>query len=246
VNNKEIAIATITWARDAQEYDRLRQSMQSLSRYGIPIVATDGGSGREFVDYLDSLPNIIVRELDGNPSLLNQVKRSLVTARQLGVRHILYTESDKKWFFEHRLADFIAQAPISNQTGVVTASRTAESLLTFPELQRYAETVANQLCARIVAQDGDFAYGPMIINTAIVPCLDLISEEIGWGWRFFTIVASYRMRLPIAQVTLDLPCPIDQREEDEKDRIHRMRQLAQNVQGMALAASTPIDQMCAR
>jgi hypothetical protein len=38
----------------------------------------------------------------------------------------------------------------------------------------------------------------------------------------------------------DLPCPADQREDDLAERIHRMRQLSQNLQGVMLGLQAPL------
>jgi hypothetical protein len=45
-------------------------------------------------------------------------------------------------------------------------------------------------------------------------------------------VAAHRAGLHIVHVVEDYPCPPDQRREEEAERIHRMRQLIQNILGM--------------
>jgi hypothetical protein len=38
----------------------------------------------------------------------------------------------------------------------------------------------------------------------------------------------------------DLPCPPDQREDDLAERVHRLRQLSQNLQGVVLALQADV------
>src|SRR5919199_6351457 len=107
MNTREIAIATMSWARTAQEAQLLREAMCRLARLNLPVIVTDGGSGQPFVEYLRGFRHFTVLETD-TPGVLAQSKRSLQGALQLGRRYILYTESDKQLFFEHGLGKFLA------------------------------------------------------------------------------------------------------------------------------------------
>jgi hypothetical protein len=60
-------------------------------------------------------------------------------------------------------------------------------------------------------------------------------QDIGWGWRFFLLAVARRLGFPIRRFVADLPCPPEQRgEDDTRSCIYRMEQLAQNVRGLAL------------
>ena len=60
MKKNEIAIATITRVRDAEEDILLREAMRSLSKQDIPVVVVDRGSSQDFISFLKSLPNSIV------------------------------------------------------------------------------------------------------------------------------------------------------------------------------------------
>jgi hypothetical protein len=118
---------------------------------------------------------------------------------------------------------------------VVVASRSAASFATYPTSQRYTETVINQPVGQIIGQHGDFSYGPMLIHRALIPSLEFIEEDIGWGWRHYILGIAHRMGYSIVQWTRGLPCPADQRADSRAELGHRMRQLSQNLQGLVLA-----------
>jgi hypothetical protein len=155
MNTREIAIATMSWARTAQEAQLLREAMCCLARLNLPVVVTDGDSGQSFVKYLRGFRHLTVLQAD-TPGVLSQTKRSLEGTFQLGSRYILYTESDKQLFFEHGLGEFLACAPSEGRVGVVVASRSAASFATYPASQQYTETVINQWSGRSLANSGIF------------------------------------------------------------------------------------------
>ncbi|MDQ5823135.1 MAG: hypothetical protein M3441_02865 [Chloroflexota bacterium] len=238
MKKSDIVVATMTWARDEHEHKTLCAALERLSEWGSPIVVSDNGSGKQFVDFITTLPGIEVHQFH-RATLLQNIKWSIQSAtelaNQLNAHYVLYTEPDKQWFFENRLDTFLLHAP-DDGVGVLVPARNTESFETFPSFQRYTEGTANELCAELLGEAGDFIYGPLLLSTAVTPYLQLLSEEIGWGWRCFTLVTSHLKGHKIIQVELDLPCPVDQRSEDTKQhRLYRMEQLSQNLQGMLLA-----------
>jgi hypothetical protein len=234
MNPSEIAIATMSWARTAQEAQLLSAAMRCLAQVNLPVVVTDGGSGQPFVEYLRGFRHFTVLEAD-RPGVLAQTKRSLQGALQLGSRYILYTESDKQLFFERGLGEFLARAPSEERVGVVVASRSAATFATYPISQQYTETVINQLVGQVIGQQGDFSYGPMLIHRALIPSLEFFTEDIGWGWRHYILGIAHRLGYSIIQSTEGLPCPTDQRADGQVELVHRMRQLSQNLKGLVLA-----------
>ncbi|NJN98882.1 MAG: hypothetical protein HC875_34695 [Anaerolineales bacterium] len=51
-----------------------------------------------------------------------------------------------------------------------------------------------------------------------------------------------RLGLAVRHFTLDLPCPPEQRDEDDKKaRLYRLEQLAQNARGLVLGARWPLE-----
>ena len=231
----DIVIATITWARNVQEADALLKALECLANHAYPIVVADGGSEGHFLDVLQQLPNVIVHPYVpcGSSRLMSQVKCALAGAGACHPRLILYTEPDKQWFFEHRLATFITQAARHMPLGAGVAARDEESFQTYPAFQRYTEAVTNQLCAEYLGQEGDYLYGPLLINPMLLPHVERLSDDLGWGWRLFAMVIAQRLGLPVTCVTMDLPCPLEQRDEDDRRaRLHRTEQLSHNARGL--------------
>jgi hypothetical protein len=72
--------------------------------------------------------------------------------------------------------------------------------------------------------------------TADLPdLLEALPPAIGWGWRPYLFVRAHRLGRAVACVVDDLLCPEDQRADDADERRHRLRQLAQNLSGVAAA-----------
>jgi len=59
-----------------------------------------------------------------------------------------------------------------------------------------------------------------------------LTPSVGWGWRPFLFARAVRRGLAVNAVTGDFPCPADQRDEDEGERVHRVRQLTENLAGL--------------
>ena len=233
MNKKDISIVTMTRAKP-DDYKLHQAALRELAAHGLPTVITDGGSGEEFLSYLNSFPNFMVQRVEQAGAFL-QIKTSFDIAQQFATPYVLYTEPDKQFFFQRRLAEFIERASVHNTTGIIIPARTAESFTSYPESQRFTETFTNQLCGRIVGKNGDFSYGPLLIHRTLIPYLSLLEVKIGWGWRPFLFGVARRLRLEISQIELDLPCPIEQRADGESELFHRMRQLQQNVRGLNLS-----------
>jgi hypothetical protein len=244
MSNNEIVIATITLARNDAESQRLTQAIAALAGHGFPVVAADGGSTSKFINGLQQFSNVTVRPYQPSaaPRLLSQVKNALVGAARLNPGCVLYTEPDKQWFFEHRLKTFVEQALAHTSFGVAIAARDEASFLTYPSFQYYTETVTAQLSAEVLGQEGDILYGPLLLSPTLLPYVESLTEDVGWGWRPFVMVVAQRLGLPVIHVTLDLPCPPEQHDEDDRRaRLYRLEQLAQNAKGLALGARWPLE-----
>ena len=128
---------------------------------------------------------------------------------------------------------------LNSNTGVVVASRTPQSFSTFPPFQRLEEKMTNQLLYYFLGdkQDVDYTYGPRIISASLINFLDRVSSDLGWGWLSYILLASHRSGEEIHPVTLDLPCPQEEREETEKDKLYRLRQFKEHVNALYQALS---------
>jgi len=227
----DIAIATITWARSADDATLLMRSLRCLTRLGVPVVITDRGTDDSFLRSLQTLPCSI--EIATSGTLVTQVQQSIARVAALGSRFICYTEPDKETFFHDHLLDFLQRAPGREDVGAVIAARSPDSFLTFPPMQQYAERVMNQLCSATFGVDGDYSYGPFLMHRDLAPAIAKLPQAVGWGWRHATFAAAARRRRRIVHLVGEYECPHEQRAEDESDRAHRIRQLSQNLLGLA-------------
>jgi len=230
----DIAIATVTLCRDAAEEARLREALVALTDLGLPVAVSDGGSGEAFTTLLANLAGVMTAEPLG-PHLVGQVQASLSRARQCGARSILYVESDKRTFFEKELTPFLQGAASCDDAAIVVAGRSAGSFETFPPLQRLTEQAINALCGEMIGVQGDYSYGPFLMARELADRIASVPAEIGWGWRPFLFVTAHLEGRRVAHVTRDFCCPDDQRDESPSEKLHRLRQLAQNVNGVTLA-----------
>src|SRR5437868_6757291 len=106
MNKTDISIATITLARDEEEERLLRESLQQLAKFKIPVFITDGGSLPGFLDFLRSFPHFILSNANVR-GVWEQAKNSLSEAYEHGCEFIFYTEPDKGDFFRLALADML-------------------------------------------------------------------------------------------------------------------------------------------
>jgi hypothetical protein len=239
MDEREVAVATMTWARDAAEEELLRESLPVLAGLNLPVFVTDGGSGEAFVDFLRSLPNFDVCD-PPRRGPWEQARQSMLAARGSGRAFVLYTEPDKGDFFRRVLREFISAAPGAEDVGVVLASRSADSFATFPEFQRRTEEAINLCCAEVVGSHFDFSYGPFLMGRALAGSLDSAPRELGWGWRPYAFGTARRLGYRVESLVRDLPCPPPQREDGPRERLLRMRQLAQSVEGLISSATAAV------
>jgi hypothetical protein len=131
MQQNQICIATISWARNDREEALLRSSLQHLVSLNLPVFITDGGSPESFVDFIKSLPNFHLLKTEGK-GVYAQARHSLQAAHQSGSEFILYTEPDKEAFFQNGLPGILKESPKAENAGIFIASRSAEGLATFP------------------------------------------------------------------------------------------------------------------
>jgi hypothetical protein len=230
VNVSEVAIATVTRARDRAEEQSLEQSLSALAAIGIPIAVSDGGSRKRFVEWMRGRPSITVARR--GESLVSQVRASLAVARRMRRRFILYTEPDKRDFFDRDLTDFIERASTARAIGIQLAARSAPALMTFPPFQRMAEANASALCRRTIGADTDYFYGPFLVRRELARLAFTAADDLGWGWRPFLFVDARRRGYRIVGISGAFECPHDQRRENDGDKEYRLRQFSDNVRGV--------------
>ncbi|TDH29200.1 hypothetical protein EXU57_03785 [Segetibacter sp. 3557_3] len=232
----DVAVATITWARDHEEEQLLRDALTQLAAHNIPVFICDGGSPQAFIDFLNGFENFTVVESKVR-GLWGQVHTSLKAASQSGRTFIFYTEPDKEAFFRESLAGFLMDASPDAHTGIVLASRSAGAFSTFPEFQQKTETTINFCCTEVIKQELDYTYGPFLLTRELIPYFSRLPDSIGWGWRPFAFVLAHKLGFKVRSQPGEFNCPEPQRSDDASERLYRMRQLAQNIEGVLEAAS---------
>ena len=231
MEKSDVGIATVTLVRDPEEHRLVAAALSGLSAAGMPVAISDGGSAPDFLDYVARLPAVQVVPPDGS-GLVGQIKASLRAAAQTGRRFVLYLESDKESFVADRLASFLSQAPDDEDVGVVLAARSARSLDTYPSTQRLAESAFNTVAGEALRLPADYLYGPFVLNRELVPTAEGAGAALGWGWRPYVFAVAIRAGFRVLAIEGEHPCPDAQRAERDADRIHRLRQLGQNVRGL--------------
>jgi hypothetical protein len=239
MNTTHLSIATMTWARDAAEEALLRRSLGLLSGLGVPLFVTDGGSPAPFLDFVRGLPHATVLA-PPRPGLWMQTRTSLRAAHDQGTPFILYTEPDKADFFARFLPQFLAEAAADEGLGVLLFARSDRGFASFPAFQQMTETTINGCCREVVGEAADYVYGPFLLNRAVVPHLETLPDTIGWGWRPYAFHLARRLGYRIGAVTGDFECPADQRHDTPAERLYRMRQLVQNIEGLTLSTAADL------
>ena len=232
-----ISVATITRARDPREENLITRTLNALSNLGIPVVVADGGSRAAFLDSLSRIPNLTLTPPD-HPGLIGQVKASIRMAREAGSDYILYLESDKELFVSGPMTNFVESATVEPDTGAILASRSRHSFETFPPFQRRLESAFNSVASGVLGLGADYLYGPFLMERSIAAHVEGVADDLGWGWRPFIFATTHRLGRRVCAIEGDYMCPSEQTFEDGADRLHRLRQLGQNIDGLTRAAAT--------
>lgn len=230
----QICVVTITRVRDAPEAALVASTLRSLARLGRPIVAADGGSPAAFLTSLAGLPRIAWVTTD-QAGLIGQIKAGVRQALTSEAEYLLYLESDKAQFVSGPLPDFIASAQADEEAGIMLAARSPASFATFPAFQRRTETAFNGVASEVVGLRADYLYGPFLMHRSLAVHVEQATPELGWGWRPFIFATARRLGRRVDALEGDYPCPPGQTDETDEDRLHRLRQLGQNAQGLAHA-----------
>ncbi len=165
-----------------------------------------------------------------------QARKSITEAAASGAEIIVYTEPDKEAFFAQHLSALLANSRFDAGTGVWLASRAAAGFASFPPFQQMTEQTINRCCREVIGLEADYCYGPFVFTRRIAPMLDFLPESCGWGWRPALFVLAHRLGLTVQAHTGDFYCPQNQRDDDPTERLYRIKQLAQNLDGLVLAA----------
>jgi hypothetical protein len=234
----KIVVAMPTLSRSADEAHWLMESITALARHGFPIVAADGGSHPELLEFFKTIPNLIVLHFqkDEPKSLVKQIQKALDRAADLRPDYILYTEPDKKCFFENHLGSLVEELWNHNPDGMLIPARSARSFLTFPETQFFLESRCNEVISHLLGKKMDYLYGPFFLKPSMVSWVSGLADDFGWGWRVYLAARALRSGKEMMEVEGDFECPVSQRvENDLKNRRYRLDQMRQNLLGLSTA-----------
>jgi hypothetical protein len=234
-----VAIATMTLVRDGGEERLLRRSMEALAGAGYPVFVSDGGSGQEFVAFLQALRGVTVVP-PSSAGLVGQMRASMAAAAATGAGFVVYTESDKEKFFQAGLRTFTGSLHVADPPGLVLASRSNAAFKTFPRTEQITEAAVNDLYERFFGSRGDYSYGPFALRADLVRFVEHAADDLGWGWRHFIFAIAHRLGHGVVHQSDDYSCPADQQGEDQHERLHRVRQLWQNVRGLEAGLVTAL------
>ncbi|MDX1950627.1 MAG: hypothetical protein SFY81_00495 [Verrucomicrobiota bacterium] len=229
-----MVIATMTLARSKMEERLLLRSLRLLVNSGFKVIATDGGSPATFVKSVRSL-GVQLESPPESGGLVGQVLRSLRLAANEG-EWIFYTEPDKELFFEGQLLPFLKMAS-KKGAGLFLAARDNAGFMSFPEMQQKAERFTNEVTSELLGIKADYTYGPFLFPAWLAAELHEVPEPFGWGWRPYLFGRAVKRKVPIVPITMRLPCPDHQKRETTKDRVYRLKQMKQNLDGLVAGIS---------
>jgi hypothetical protein len=231
----DVVFATMALARTQPEAALLARALEELARFGRPVVVADGGSAPELLTRLATVRNIDVRNARFGSGLVSQIRTAIDGALATGHRIVCYTEPDKLDFFRTGIERFLDDVQADRPFGVALAARSARSFETFPPLQQYTERAINDLVGEVIGQHGDYSYGPFAMSREVAREVVALEQDPGWGWRHYAFVTARDLGQTVVLHSGEFECPIDQRTEDARERMHRVRQLEQNTRGLLLA-----------
>src|SRR4051812_4222481 len=122
MDRSQIAAATMTKVRSADEEELLRRSLPLLAASGVPVAVADGSANPTFDAFARSLEgvHVVVPTAGG---LVGKIQASLARAADWDTPFIFYTEPDKETFFARHLRAFFRDAPDTADVGIVLAAR---------------------------------------------------------------------------------------------------------------------------
>ena len=220
----------MTLARTREEEEQLLHSLSMATALGLPMAIGDRGGRHAYVERLARLPGALVSPV-AEAGLVPQIQVAFARAEEFRCDLLLYTEPDKAGFFA-QAARRLVHAGQKEPASLLLSARSDASFATFPPMQRYTESVVNHLASDLIGVTGDYSYGPFLMPRTLASHVGTLSSRLGWGWRFATFRAARRAGLPVRHVVDDLPCPVEQRDENDAERAHRVRQLSENLLGL--------------
>lgn len=223
---QSLAISTVSLIRNKEEGKVVLETIKILSSLNIQVVIVDGGSPGKAKDKIKSLPNIIFLERRG---LTNQLKTSFKRGAEVA-RSLFYLHTDKLDFVEkyaQKLIDF--HSTLKPETMLIP-TRSTSTFKTYPAFQRKIEMYLNFILSDYLDKKADYYFGPKIFSSKLVPYLDKLQGDIGWGIEAYFYALNKRLRLPMKFYECEAATPKDIGSQEEIKR-YRLKILQWQIEG---------------
>jgi hypothetical protein len=229
----EFAITSVSLIRNEAEAEVVLETIYNFSKLNIPVIICDGGSPEEYKKLIRKMPNVILSESPGG--LTHQLVLSHREAAKYG-KYLLYTQSDKLDFSRNTAFKLIETYSANPDKGVLIAARNSASLATYPRFQKTQEEFLNYFMGDYIVIPEDYYAGPKIYPASLVPYLDQLNTDIGWGIEAYFYAIAKRMELPFNFYDFFMRAPVDV-DNPEITKKYRLQITKWQIEGLRLGQS---------
>ncbi len=200
-----VVVATYSFARNKVEEDTIFESLRKLRQKGYPVVLSDGGSPRDFVERLETLG---VKVLNGKGLGPTGGQRQAVQAAYESERPIIAYFASDKLNVPNELHKIIRIVE-TGDAEIATGKRPWKVMRQLPAVQRFEERVGNKMVGVAAGRQVDSYYGVFAFNRSLAPIFIAYEDNKfkgkSWGRDFYFIVRSAREGHRIASVKINAP-----------------------------------------
>ena len=198
-----IVITTISLIRTKEEEKVVIEAVKALSKLGVPIIISDGGSTNRQKEAIRKLPNITLYEVKGHTNqLVNSFQKGAEIADAL-----FYLHTDKLDFVQKHASNAIKYYLNCPKNTMLVIARDKPSLKAYPKYQQETEKFLNFMISDYIGIKADYYYGPKIIPSKLVSYLSQLNKDIKWGIEAFFYTIHYRLSLPLDFYKVDIKPP---------------------------------------
>lgn len=232
IMKSKISIATVTWARTAEEKIIVMKTLKKLTSFKLPVIVVDKANSRfPLIDEVKKNKGIRIFKAS-KIGLDFQIKKSFKEAAKFG-DHIFYLESDKLDFVENHAEKFLDEF-YKNSSGTLLPVRSKASFLRYPKFQQEMERfIWKSASALLSIKKEDFSYGPRIFPAILLPYFNKVNEEINFGFQTFLLAINHKLNLPLRVVEFDAVGPKDI-DIGKESIAYRIQQLEDELRGLRI------------
>lgn len=228
----KISIATVTWARTAEEKIIVMKTLEKLASFALPVIVVDhANSSFPLIDEANKIKGIRIFKASKR-GLDFQVRKSFREAAKLG-DYIFCTESDKLDFVENHAEKFLNEF-YKDPRGTWLPARSRASFLHYPKFQQNMERFIWEAASALLSiKKDDFSYGPRIFPTVLLPHLNKVKGEINCGFQTFLLAINHKLNLPLHIMEFNAEGPRDVQMGEELVA-YRIQQLEDELRGLRI------------